>query len=196
MKHLPEVEYPPGFLTALGMIPSYYLRFFYASDQVLEELQTADATRAQVVESIEKKLFALYRDENQVLLPELLKKRGGAWYSRLAIQVIHALQNEEPTVHIVNTLNAGCIDQLPHDASVEIACEISKYGVKPLPLSPIEDEIIGLIRQVKAYERLTIEASVNQSSDKALAALMANPLVPNVSIAHKIWQDLKQREHI
>ena len=196
LAHLTEVEYPKGFLSALNMIPSYYLRFFYAHDQAVAEIQQANLTRAQVVQSIETKLFDLYQDPQQVILPDLLKQRGGAWYSRLAIQVIHALQNKQPSIHIVNTLNQGCIAQLPDNASVEVACEISQAGVKPLAIKPVEDSIIGLIQQVKSYERLTIEAAMQQSAHQAYLALMANPLVPHVTLAEKILHSLKQRQHI
>ena len=193
---LAEIDYPPGFISALGMLPSYYLRFFYAPERILADLKSSPKTRAEVVSEIEVDLFDLYRDPQEVTLPELLKQRGGAWYSRLAIQVIHALYSEEPTIHIVNTTNGDTFPELPRDASIEVPCEISKNGVNPLPTRAPEDSIIGLIRQVKAYERLTIEAAVEHSSDKAYLALMANPLVPNAATAHAIFEVLKTRQHI
>ena len=197
LSHLPEVEYPKGFLSQLGMIPSSYLSYFYAPDRMMEDLQEAPKTRAEVVQEIEHDLFALYRDPQVDTLPELLKKRGGAWYSRLAVQVIHALRSDEPQTLIVNVANQGTITELPADASIEVPCKVSKEGIEPLPLpSQPDEEIMGLMRQVKAYERLTIESVIEESQRKAYLALMAHPLVPNATEADEMMKQLKQRGHL
>ena len=107
-----------------------------------------------------------------------------------------ALYSDEPTVHIVNTTNGDTFPELPEDASIEVPCAISKHGVEPLATRAPEDSIVGLIRQVKAYERLTIEAAVERSPEKAYLALMANPLIPNAATAHALLEVLKTRSHI
>ena len=196
LSHLPEVEYPEGFLSNLGMIPSSYLSYFYAPDQMMKELLDAPQTRAEVVQEIEQDLFNLYRDPSCDVLPELLKKRGGAWYSRLAVQVLHALNSDQPEILIVNTANQGTIKALPDDASIEVACKVSKAGIEPLDLKPPNEEIMGLMCQVKAYERLTIEAVVERSPRKAYMALMAHPLVPSASEAQWMMNRLEQRNHL
>ena len=68
--------------------------------------------------------------------------------------------------------------------------------MRPLPTRPLEDSIVGLIRQVKSYERLTIEAALERSRDTALLALMANPLIPHAQTANALLQDLIDRDHI
>jgi len=194
--NLPEISYPPKFLSALGMIPSSYVRFFYAPEKMLASIRANPRTRAQEVLDIEKQLFKLYRDPKQVELPDLLSQRGGAWYSRLAVNVIKALLNDKPSIHIVNTTNYGAIKELSESAVVEIPCEISSTGVKPLPQNKIPDEIIGLITQVKAYERLTIDAIIQQNQKKAFLALLANPLVPNAETASLVLSSMIQRKLI
>ena len=196
LDHLPEVEYPRGLVRALGMLPSCYLRYFYAPEKIIAELKASPQTRAEQVQEIDAALFERYRDPTCDTLPELLKQRGGAWYSRLAIQVLHALNSDEPSVHIVNVPNGETFSDLPPDATVEVACEISKAGVRPLPTRPLEDSIVGLIRQVKSYERLTIEAALERSRDTALLALMANPLIPHAQTANALLKDLIDRDHI
>ena len=194
--NLPEIDYPPGFLRALGMIPSSYVRFFYAPDEMLREIRAAPRTRAQEVLDIEAQLFAFYADPQNDRAPDLLSKRGGAWYSRLAVEIIEALMSQVPSVHIVNTTNRGAIDDLPCDAVVEVPCRISGQGIEPVACSPVEESILGLIRHVKAYERLAIEAAMTRSRDKTYQALVAHPLVPTARVARAVLDDLVDRAHV
>lgn len=189
-KNVPEVDYGPDFFDAIPMIPSPYLRYYYATDEVLRELQAAPKTRAQVVMEIEEALFAYYRDPATVEKPALLSERGGAWYSRVALDVIEGLLSPRPRREVVNTLNRGAIPQVPDDAVVEVRADLSCHGVVPVASGPLPEEILGLIRQVKAYERLTIEAAITRSRGKALAALIANPLVRTVDKARAVLDDL------
>lgn len=189
-KNIPDIAYPPEFFRALRMIPSPYLRYFYATTSVLNELRAQERTRAQVVMELEDKLLGIYRDESQWQKPDLLNERGGTWYSRVALDVIAALHRPEPTRDIVNTLNNGAVPGLPDDASVEIPAMLSNKGVTSVAGPPVPEEAFGLMRQVKAYERLTIEAAMSGSRDKALAALVANPLVREVEKAIAMINEL------
>jgi 6-phospho-beta-glucosidase len=47
---------------------------------------------------------------------------------------------------------------------------------EPLPQRPLPPEMLGLVEQVKAYERLTVAAALSGDRGDALRALMANPL--------------------
>ncbi|MFT6398391.1 MAG: 6-phospho-beta-glucosidase [Bradymonadia bacterium] len=192
--NVPEIDYPPGFLKSLGAIPSSYVRFFYMPDEMLAEIQAAKLTRAQEVAVIEEELLKIYADpESPPELPALLSQRGGAWYSRLAVQVLGALASDEPTVHIVNTRNDGVIPGITYEASVEVPCHISKHGVVPIPRGDVDDAILGLMQQVKSYERLTIRAAVEKSPRLGMLALLANPLVPDAKVATAVMSDCVER---
>jgi 6-phospho-beta-glucosidase len=188
--NVPDIDFGADFFRALRMIPSPYLRYFYATDEVLAELQAAPRSRAQVVMELEEKLFAIYRDPAQHQKPELLSQRGGAWYSRVALDVIAGLLSGQARREVVNTQNRGAIPGLPDDAVVEVPAELSLWGVRALPVGPVPEEVFGLMRQVKSYERLTIEAAMTRSRDKALMALIANPLVRTVAKARAVLADL------
>ena len=71
-------------LQQLGVVPSYYLRYFYAHDEVVRELKASPSRAAQVAE-IEQELLRLYADERLDTKPELLTQRGGAFYSEAAV---------------------------------------------------------------------------------------------------------------
>lgn len=195
-KNIPDLDYPRGFLRALGMVPSSYCRYYYQPDRMLAELRRQPKTRAQQVMEIEEKLLRYYADPTSTTKPMLLSERGGAWYSRIAVEVMAALGAAEPRRLIVNALNRSALEEIPGDASIEVPCMIGSAGVQPLPVGEVDERIIGLIRHVKAYERLTIQAAVTRDPDLALAALVANPLVPSVSLAADVLEALKRRRII
>jgi 6-phospho-beta-glucosidase len=191
--NIPEISYPKGFLGALGMMPSSYVRYYYETERMLDGIRSSPRTRAQEVAKIEEKLLDLYRDEAVVEKPKFLSERGGAWYSRVACDVMRALRSPEGAVHIVNTANRGVIPSLPDDASVEVRCTIDETGITPLPLDPPEACIAGLIQQVKAYERLGVQAAVNGDRDALLMALNAHPLVPSATVASRVAAEIIER---
>ncbi len=192
-KNIPDLDYPQGMLAALKMIPSSYVRYFYMTEMMLTEIMKKPKTRAQEVMELEEQLLAYYRVESNSAKPQLLNERGGAWYSRVAVEVMSSLKKTQPSKVVVNCLNNGAIDGLPPDACVEVPAWLSDNGVSPIPVGAVEEQIFGLIRQVKAYERLTIEAAMERSREKALLALMANPLVASAEKARWVVAALEQR---
>ena len=84
------------------------------------------------------------------------------------------------------------------DAVVEVACRIDASGATPLTVEPLAPEMLGLVEQVKAYERLTVAAAVSGDRDLALKALMANPLTSQYRVAKPLLDALLEanREHL
>jgi 6-phospho-beta-glucosidase len=115
--------------------------------------------------------------------PELLEQRGGAFYSEAAAQLIASLHAGTGDIQIVDVRNDGSIPDLPDDAVVEVPGRIDAAGAHPVPLGALAPELLGLVQQVKAYERLTARAAMTGSPDLALKALLANPLVPGYEVA-------------
>jgi 6-phospho-beta-glucosidase len=58
--------------------------------------------------------------------------------------------------------------------------------------------MLGLVEQVKAYERLTVAAAVSGDRELALKALMANPLSSDYRVAVPLLDALLEgnREHL
>lgn len=188
--NIPDLDFGSDLFAALRVLPSPYLRYYYLTEEVLGRPMTR--TRAQEVMEIEAKLFEYYRDPATYEKPSLLALRGGAWYSRVAISVIEGLLSPSCRVEIVNTVNNGALGWLPDDAVIEAPADISSAGVNVRPISPVQEEVLGLIRQVKSYERLTIEAALTRSREKALAALLANPLVRTLEKARAVLRHMEQ----
>jgi 6-phospho-beta-glucosidase len=190
---------PVSLIRLLGAIPSYYLRYYYMTDEVLdEERARGHRTRAEEVMDIERDLLEMYRDPGLDRKPELLEQRGGAFYSEAAAQLIASLHAGTGDVQIVDVRNEGSIPDLPADAVVEVPARIERTGPQSLSLGPLAPELLGLVHQAKAYERLAAGAAVTGSRDLALKALLANPLVPSFGVAAELLDALldANRRHL
>jgi 6-phospho-beta-glucosidase len=177
-----ETDMPSELIRALGAVPSYYLRYYYLTREIVEE-QRRGRTRAEEVMEIEARLLEMYRDPNLTEKPELLERRGGAYYSEAAAELVASLAAGTGDVQVVNVRNAGAIPNLPLEDVVEVAAKIDAEGAHPLPVAPLSEEMLGLVQHAKAYERLTIRAATSGDRVLALRALLSNPLVPDYPTA-------------
>lgn len=193
MNNIKAIPWPPELLRALRAIPCPYHRYFWQTRTMLEdELADADSkgTRAEQVMKVEASLFKLYADPNLDKKPEELSQRGGSFYSEVAVQLINALHNNLGIEMVVNTANHGAIQGLPDDAVIETNCLIDALGAHPLAFGKLPPLMNGLTQQVKDFERLTIDAAVDGDKQKALLALVANPLVADVNLASALVDEV------
>ena len=186
-----DIGSPAELIRLLGAIPSYYLRYFYFTDAVLaSQLSGSKLSRAQEVMAIEKTLLEMYRDPKLAEKPKLLEQRGGAYYSEAAAQLIASLHAGTGDQQVVDVRNDGAIPGLPDDAVVEIPARMGADGASVGRLEPLAPELLGLVQQVKAYERLAVQAAIHGDRSAALKALLANPLVGQYSIATSLLDAL------
>ena len=177
-----QVGAPVELIRSLRAIPSYYLRYFYRFGEVLDE-QRAGHTRAAEVIDIERRLLDLYRDPELVTKPELLARRGGAFYSEAAAQLITSLHAGTGDVQVVDTRNGGALPDLPADVVVEVPARIDRTGAAPLPQAPLEPDQRALVEAIKGFEQLAIRAALSGDRDLARRALLAHPLIPGWEVA-------------
>ncbi|MFV8128483.1 6-phospho-beta-glucosidase [Streptomyces syringium] len=192
-----DLRMPRALLDRLGVVPSYYLRYFYQHDAVVRELKAGPSRAAEVAE-MERRLLALYGDPALDEKPELLAKRGGAFYSEAAVALTSSLLRDTGDVQVVNTFNNGTLPFLPDDAVIEVPASVDARGAHPLPVRPVEPLFAGLIGHVTAYERLALEAAVKGGRDRVFEALLAHPLVGQIEYADRLTDDLlaHNREHL
>jgi 6-phospho-beta-glucosidase len=176
------VDMPVELLRTLGAIPSYYLRYFYCTDDVVHD-QSQGHHRANEVLEIERTLLELYADPELDHKPDLLEQRGGAYYSEAAAALVTSLLTGDGAHHYVDMRNNGTIAGLPDEAVVEVPSTVDLDGAHPVPTQPLAPELIGLVQAVTAYEVLTIEAARTGDRRVALRALIANPLVRQWDVA-------------
>jgi 6-phospho-beta-glucosidase len=184
-----EIGLPADLLRLERAIPSYYLHYYYCRDEVLQE-QLHTRSRAQEVMDIERGLLELYRDPSLDVKPQLLEKRGGAFYSEAAANLIASLHSGAGDTQVVNLRNKGAIPDLPDGAVVEIPALIDRDGAHAFDLAPLAPEIRGLVQAVRAYEDLAVGAAIHGDRSLALKALLAHPLVGQFSVAGPMLEAL------
>ncbi len=194
MKNIPDFGWDLEFLKSLGSLPCAYHRYYYLRDEMLkEQLHAAETTgtRAEAVKKVEDELFEMYKDPNLNVKPPQLEKRGGAYYSEAALNLVSSIYNNKKDIQTVNVRNNGIISCLPDDVSVEVNCVIDADGAHPVQLTTsIDAKIRGLLQAVKAYEELTVEAAVTGDYGTALQALTLHPLVGSASLAKSVLDDI------
>ena len=173
----------------VGAVPSYYLRYFWAHDAVVEE-ERGRETRAQAVAEIERKLLAMYADTTLDTKPELLTHRGGAFYSEAAVALLASLVGDIGDRQVVNVRNNGALPFLSDEAVIEVSATIGSSGAAPVPVAPVSPLMSGLIAHVSAYEELALKAALHGGRDRVAAALLAHPLVGQWDLAQGLTDRL------
>jgi 6-phospho-beta-glucosidase len=193
VSNIPNISFLPEQVRGLGMIPCMYHRYYYITDDMLlEELESyaKGETRAELVKQTEAELFELYKDPNLNIKPPQLEKRGGAFYSDAACELISSIYNDKRTHMVVSTKNNGAIVDLPDDVVVEVSCIITSNGPVPISWGTFEPSSRGLLQHMKDMELTTIQAAVTGDYQTALQAFVINPLVPSGKIAQKVLDEL------
>jgi 6-phospho-beta-glucosidase len=184
-----DLDLPRRLLDELGVVPSYYLRYFYAHDEVLRE-QLDGVPRAQTVAEIERELLQLYRDPALVEKPAMLEQRGGAFYSEAALGLVASLISDDGAVHEVDIRNNGTLAGLADDDVVEVPARVTRTGAEPLAQPPLAPELLGLTQHVAAYERLALQAALSREPLDVKKALLAHPLIGQYAIAEQLLESM------
>lgn len=193
IENLRESEHPdwdPSLIESLRMIPNYYLQYFYYTPKKLTQQASWPPSRAEQVQEIEENLLKEYAEPDRTEPPDDLMKRGGAYYSTVATQLLNAHYNNLGEEHVVNARQNGAVAGWPADWVLELPCIIDAQGAHPLPAQPLPQACFGLIAQVKSFEILTVEAAVHGDRNAAYQALLAHPLGPSADKVEAVLEDL------
>jgi 6-phospho-beta-glucosidase len=185
-----EVPFDVDTLRSLQMLPNYYLKYYYYTDRMLAEQDKWPPSRAEEVLQIEADLLAQYREPDRTEPPEDLMKRGGAYYSTVATQLLNAHYNDLDEIHVVDVRHNGAVMGWDPDWVLELPCRVNARGIQPLSAEPLPPVCAGLVAQVKAYEILTAEAAVTGDRNAAYQALLAHPLGPSADQVSAVLEDL------
>jgi 6-phospho-beta-glucosidase len=168
----------PRWLRTLGMLPGWYLRYFYYPDRILEEDRRLPHTRGVEDKGLEVQLQRMYATAGYG--PEAVRiqqERGGAQYYLPAVQSTASIVNDSGDVIIADVRNGGALPDLMPDVCVEVPVRIGRDRAEPVPVGPMPLSVRGLVQAVKTYEELTVEAALSGDEGLALQALVAHPLV-------------------
>lgn len=197
MRVTDDALWDPTLLGTLGVIPNSYLQYFYDTPRKLAE-QDGGPSRADVVAEIEADLLGQYADPSLTSPPETLAKRGGAYYSTIATQLIAAHHGDLGEIHVVNVRHRGSVAGYDPDWVMELPARVDAAGAHPLPAAPLAPALFGLVAMVKMYELLTVEAAVHGDRDAAYEALLTHPLGPTSRAVRRVLMDILEtnRQHL
>lgn len=193
VKNIKAVSWDNRFVRELGVLPCSYHRYFYMTKEYLAEAiekYKMHETRAELVKAVEDELFDLYKDSKLTEKPELLSQRGGAFYSDSACNLINSIYNDKGDIQVVDTVNQGAIANFKEDEIVEVSCRITKEGPIPIEVGEMPKAVNGLMQQIKSFEIAGSDAAVSGEYNKALLALMINPLVASQDTAIVVLDEL------
>jgi alpha-galactosidase len=97
----------------------------------------------------------------------------GAW-------IIEAVEKNVPFVIHGNVSNDGCIENLPSDGCVEVACLVDQNGVQPTRFGRLPKHMAALCDWNMRMFDIAADACIERSKDLAVQALMLDPLTAAV----------------
>jgi 6-phospho-beta-glucosidase len=198
LKQSSEPAWDIATVEILGMIPNYYLKYYYYTDRMLTAQEKWPPSRAEEVMEVEADLLREYAEADRSEPPEDLMKRGGAHYSTVATQLLNAHYNDLQENHVVNIAHQGAVQGWPEDWVLEMVCRVGADGIIPIPAEPLPPACFGLLAHVKSYEILTVEAAVHGDCKAAYEALLAHPLGPSADKVQAVLDDMLEtnREYL
>ncbi|MFJ9851765.1 6-phospho-beta-glucosidase [Streptomyces sp. NPDC101150] len=202
-------------LHTLGALPNEYLHYYYFRRETLASVRDTPETRGEFLDQQQGGFFeraaaaggprAAYelwertRLEREETYMAHSREASGGWqrdshdlegggYDRVALALMHAIAGNRGSRLILNVRNGATVPQLAPDAIVETVCEVTSKGARPLPCAPLREDQLGLMLQVKAVERATVEAATFKDRGAALRALALHPLVDSPAVAARILE--------
>jgi 6-phospho-beta-glucosidase len=190
-------------LQALGCIPNEYLYYYYFTRDAIRSIVSGGSTRGEFLAQQQPSFYRAARaapSEALALWQQTVDERSALYmseargapasssdgYEQVALAVVGAIARDQPARIILNVRNGSAVAGLDSFAVVEVPTLVDGSGVHPQPASTPDLHQLGLMQQVKAVERLTIEAATTGSPDAALKAFALHPLVDSVSVARDL----------
>ena len=211
--------FDPELVRSLGMLPMEYLYFYYYRDVAVGHIQGSGGSRGRQLQALNDALWprceaidggdlpaaagvgardgerdaTYFARERGEILDEEHEATGdpfeGEGYEGVATAVMAASVQRRKSPLILNVANRGAIGGLRDDDVVEVTCLVDEHGAHPIAQGSVPEGALALIRQVKLYERLTVQAATEGSYEVALEALLAHPLVGSYPAAKAILDD-------
>jgi 6-phospho-beta-glucosidase len=124
--------------------------------------------------------------EPGINLQDLLEQAAYKGYAGVALDLIEALLGAGDRRMILNVPNQNSLPAMAPEDVVEIPAKVSRNKITPVKVGQVPDHCLGLMKTIKAYEQMTVEAAIECSYSKALQALTIHPLVQDRQLAKKV----------
>jgi 6-phospho-beta-glucosidase len=174
-------------------IPSDYFNYYYFRNELFRAQQAAPRTRSEVIMNAVPGYWNHYREQADSSHPQLdpARSRGGIHELELAIDVMSAYYNDTGARLPVNLPNAdGALPGFDAETVVEVYCTVNRKGCHIEAQQPLPLAVRGITRQLADYQMLAAKAAWEGTRSDAIRALIANPLVPDLSVAEPLYDEM------
>jgi len=96
------------------------------------------------------------------------------------VALMEALLENRNEVHVVNIPNQGAIGNLPDNAIVEVSAVVGGFGVNPIHVGNLPENLAATLHNHIAVQELTVEAALSGDSRVALRAFLQDPQIASV----------------
>lgn len=173
-------------------IPTTYLQYYMFPEEIVAESDPNYTRAEESRDSREKEVFEVCAKAIGKETMDDVDMLTNSVFGNLMVEVAESIAYDLNNEFIVLVRNEGIIPNFEADAIVEVAGTIGKEGAKGYPFGPIKPYYKGLMEGQYAYERLTVEAFLEQDYTKALMALTLNRTVVDPTKAKAVLDDLME----
>jgi len=165
----------------LGALPLPYMRLYYHTFREANALRNRSCPRGRTLEALSAELYAHYARSREARLPELLEQRATVWYEDW-VSTIRALCGGKAANLYVSGRNGGAVAGLPEGAVVETLSRLDAAGPEAVPFTDPAlfqggklERFLSFLRRVVRFEEAAVEAAMDPSGDRIVAALRLHP---------------------
>ena len=174
-------------------LPNTYLQYYLYPNKMRDK-ENLEYTRAnEVMDGNERETYERLHE-----ITSLGKMHGTKYeitgdvgcHAEYIVDLATAIANNTNEIFLTITENNGAIQNVSSRMMVEVPCRVGSNGVEPLVVGSIPTFYKGLMENQYAYEKLSVDACLEGSYQKALQALVLNRAVINTNVAKELLKDL------
>lgn len=174
-------------------LPNTYLQYYLYPQHILKN-ENPEYTRAnEVMDGNEKqvhemcdKVIELGKIKGTEFEPDPNSMDGHAGY---IVDLAYAISNNTGEIFLCMHENNGTIENLSSGMMLESPVRVGINGVEPITVGPVKTFYKGLLENQYAYEKLTVDANLEGSYQKAVQALTLNRVVDDFDKAKELLDD-------
>lgn len=171
-------------------LPNTYLQYYLFPEEIVAESDPNFTRSDEALVGREKKILDICKQAREQQSLENIPFLSGAVHGNMMVEVAESIAYDLKQLYVIIMRNEGVINNLPDDAMVEVVAALTQNGAEPYRIGKIGTFYKGLIEGQYAYEKLTVEAYLEEDYTKALQALTLNRTIVNPEKAKAVLDDL------
>ncbi|MBU5593203.1 6-phospho-alpha-glucosidase [Clostridium sp. MSJ-4] len=173
-------------------LPNTYLQYYFFPEEIVKGSNPNYTRSDEALNGREREVLELCKKAKEQNSLDGIPLLAGAVHGNMMVEVAESIAYDLKKVFVIMTRNEGIIPNLPKDAMIEVAGELTKTGIDPYEVGEVDTFYKGLIEGQYAYEKLTVESVLECNYEKALQALTLNRTVVNPVKAKAVLDDLME----